>query len=203
MYFFDLPQLEQIMMTDPKPPRPSYDEVEACLGGALALISPAELHGLLLGTFCAMGTDLPEQIALAACFAEDSALNISQQQVLHALLVNTRDDLIDFNFAIHLLLPDENDDTSKLASEFITWCQGFLSGLGSANEQAMHDEDAIDAIKRIVEAANINLTELDISQEDEAYLIDVIEYVRLAVLTIYADLKKGHHSDSGSKTSYH
>lgn len=189
-------------MTDTKAPRPNYDEVEACLGGALALISPAELHGILLGTFCALGTDLPDQIALEACFGESSPLSAAEQQVLHALLVNTRDDLIDFNFAIPLLLP-EDDDTAKLASEFIRWCQGFLSGLGAANEQALHDDDAIDALKRIVEASQIDLTDLDIEAEDEAYLTDVIEYVRLAVLTIYTDLKKGHRDGSASKTLYH
>lgn len=189
-------------MTDINIPRPSYDEVEACLGGALALVSPAELHGLLLGTFCALGTDLPDQIALEACFGESSPLSVVQQQVLHALLVNTRDDLIDFNFAIPLLLP-EDDDIAKLATEFVHWCQGFLTGLGAANEQTLHDEDAIEALKRIVDAAQIDLTDLDIAKEDEEYLTDVIEYVRLAVLTIYADLKKGHHGGQANKTVYH
>ncbi len=181
--------------------RPSYHDVEACLGDTTAFISPSELHGLLLGTFCAKGTNVSDKVLLTQSLSDDNQMPPAQQQVLHALVACTRDDLESFNFAIPLLLP-EDDSVDKQASEFIRWCQGFLSGLGAANEQAMHDADAIEALKRIVEAANIDLTELEIADEDEDYLFNVTEYVRLAVLAIYADLKKGH-GDSTAEPLYH
>lgn len=182
--------------------KPSYDDVETCLGGTKAFISPAELHGLLLGTFCAKGTDLSEEILLAQSLSDDEKMTAEQKQVLHALVESTREDLINFNFSISLLLP-ECDDIDKQASEFVRWCQGFLSGLGAANDQTMHDADAIEALKRIVEAANIDLSDLEISDEDEDYLFNVTEYVRLAVLAIYADLKKGHQGGATTNVSYH
>lgn len=182
--------------------RPSYEAVEACLGGTRAFISPAELHGLLLGTFCAKGTELSDKLVLAGSISDDEALDAEQQQVLQALVECTRDDLEQFNFAIPLLLPDAGD-VNKQASEFVSWCQGFLHGLGIANEQMLHDADAVEALKRIIDAANIDLTELEISDEDEDYLFNVTEYVRLAVLAIYADLKKGHQGKPESDTLYH
>jgi len=183
-------------------PRPSYEAVQASLGGAEALLSPAELQGLLLGMFCAKGPNLSEQVTLANCFASGVSVSPNQQRVLHALVANTRDDLVHFNFAIPLLLP-EADQIDKRASEFIRWCQGFLQGLGSASEQMMQDADAIDALKHIAETAQIDLTELDVSDDDEACLFNVTEYVRLAVLAIYADLKAGHDSGMQSTMSYH
>lgn len=182
--------------------RPSYDEVAACLGSMMTLVTPAELQGLLLGIFCALGTDLNDDVALKNCIGENEALSKSQQQLLSRLIEATKNDLQEFNFSIALLLPDTGDIYEE-ASEFIHWCQGFLTGLGNANIQTMHDSDAIDALKRITEASQIDLNELDISEDDEAYLADITEYVRLAVLTIYAELKKGHHSKSNNTTIYH
>lgn len=182
--------------------RPSYDEVSACLGGAMSLVTPAELQGLLLGTFCALGTDLTNEVVFKNCMGESEALSELQQQVLIRLIEATKTDLLEFNFGITLLLPD-TDDVYEQASEFILWCQGFLTGLANANVQTMHDSDAIDALKRITEASQIDLNELDVSEDDEAYLSDITEYVRLAVLTIYAELKKGHHSGPNNTTIYH
>lgn len=182
--------------------RPSYDDVAACLGGTISLVTPAELQGLLLGTFCALGTDVDGEVVLQSCMGESQPLSASQQQVLMQLISVCKADLLEFNFSLALLLPD-TDDVYEQASEFILWCQGFLTGLANANVQAMHDSDAIDALKRITEASQIDLNELEVSEDDEAYLADITEYVRLAVLTIYAELKKGHHRGSNNTTIYH
>ena len=64
--------------------RPSYHDVEACLGDTTAFISPSELHGLLLGTFCAKGTNVSDKVLLTQSLSDDNQMPPAQQQVLHA-----------------------------------------------------------------------------------------------------------------------
>lgn len=176
--------------------RPTYEEIALSMTGFTHWISPSELHGLIIGTFCAKGLDLPEPLLMTQLrlTPETDVLSAPEQALLDVLLASTRDDLKTFNFEIELLLPTQGDVYMQ-ASEFIHWCQGFMMGFDLNHQRRLKDADAIEAVKRIGEAAQIPLNELDISAQDEAYLTEVTEYVRLAILTIYADL---HAVDNGS-----
>lgn len=175
--------------------RPTYEEIALSMTGFTHWISPSELHGLIVGTFCAKGVDLPEPLLMTQLrlMPETDILSAPEQALLNILLASTRYDLTTFNFEIELLLPTQGDIYIQ-ASEFIHWCQGFIMGFDLSNQRRLKDADAIEAVNRIDEAAQIPLNELEVSAQDEAYLTEVTEYVRLAILTIYADLNSAHGS---------
>lgn len=93
-------------------------------------VTPAELHGLLIGRSCAgAGFDADAWLADAAQLLEtepgDTVRNalVGLQEMVKAEL--TGDDV-----AIVLLLPSDDAALSDRATALGQWCQGFITGFG-------------------------------------------------------------------------
>lgn len=91
-------------------------------------------------------------------------------------------------YALRLLLPDDALPLPDRSAALARWCQGFLHGFGAGGEGIalkLH-EDAQDALRDIAQIAQ--LQQDDDSDDDEPHFVDLVEYVRLALFDIYAQL---------------
>jgi len=158
--------------------------------GALTL-SPAELHGLLAG-----------QVAAGARFDPASLLQRIQQlfdiepfrneatrrgamQVYLAILQQFQ--AADFSF--ELLLPDDDQPLAIRAESLGVWCSGFLSGFGMQEQTgpgglSVEGQETLRDLAQIVQISAESDAE---GEEDEANLMEVQEYVRMAALLIFSE----------------
>lgn len=156
-----------------------------------AVSGPAELQGMLCGSLCtgkAQGAAPWASDAYAFLDLLEDTDDSEVRAALEAFYQLAHTALQDQGYALHLLLPDDAVPLPDRSSALARWCQGFLHGFGSGGEGIalkLH-EDAQDALRDIAEIARLEQNEA--SDEDEALFVELVEYVRLAVFDIYAQL---------------
>ena len=64
------------------------------------------------------------------------------------------------------------------------------------------DEDAQDALKHLVEFAELDADSLDVDEGDERALMEVTEYTRMAVIRLHGDLMLHKSKDGRSGTTH-
>ncbi|WP_432696891.1 UPF0149 family protein [Marinobacterium sp. YM272] len=173
---------------------PDFDIVANLLieEGVLA-VSPAELHGLLAG-----------QLAAGARFDADTLLRVFLElmdvsalkqettklgliELYQRTLAQYESD--DFDFA--LLLPDDEQMLAQRAEALGSWCSGFLSGFGLHTKQSQKlSAEAQEGLQDLAQIAQIAAdTDVD-SEEDEADLMEVQEYVRMAAMLMFNECNR-------------
>ncbi|SEG77853.1 UPF0149 family protein [Marinobacterium lutimaris] len=179
---------------------PDFDIVANLLieEGVLA-VSPAELHGLLAG-----------QLAAGARFDADTLLRVFLElmdvsalkqettklgliELYQRTLAQYESD--DFDFA--LLLPDDEQMLAQRAEALGSWCSGFLSGFGLHTQKAQKlSAEAQEGLQDLAQIAQIAAdTDVD-SDEDEADLMEVQEYVRMAAMLMFNECNRVPESES-------
>ncbi len=90
-------------------------------------------------------------------------------------------------FGFELLLPDDDWALASRLESLADWCNGFLEGLGHtlAASELSKDAEMREILVDLAEIGNLSL-EVDESNENEAYYTELYEYVRVAVMNLYA-----------------
>lgn len=173
--------------------------------------NPAELQAVLCGRLCG-GQQLADnkvlEVAADLLDASASSMAAIKSDVLQ-LYKDTAEQLDDGNAVFELLLPDDDDSLHERIETLSHWCQNYLSGLGQSGlsgdaplagdvSEAMRDLAAI----AMADSGNSD-DELDpyassIDEQDEVSFFELVEYVRVAVTLIYAEIKQ--MSDASGKT---
>lgn len=162
----------------------SYEEFRAAADQAKLGIGSAELHGSVVGYLCA-GRSAPADRLLSALRLEGDDAGVPDS--LHALL----DELVPANSAelraggtVMPLLPEA--PLEARANRMVDWCRGFLGGLGLAGVGAGGRLDP--AVRDLIEGfGEIAATHLE-CDDDDAPLVDVLDYVRDGVSRLHAAL---------------
>jgi len=116
------------------------------------------------------------------------------------LYKDTAEQLEDGEGVFELLLPDDDDSLHERIETLSRWCQNYLSGLGQSglSGDATLAEDVSEAMRDLAAIAMADSgnsdDELDpyassIDEQDEVSFFELVEYVRVAVTLIYAELK--------------
>ena len=182
----------------------SYQDWSDFLLRVGAVCSPAELHGVLCGLQCRAPTDdwraivrefmdllddggatvdaAPVDAATVDAAAVDSALEAQYDLIGGALL--------DGQYNLQLLLPDEILPVATRAKGLALWCQGFLHGFGGAGGGvvAQLDEETREALADLVQIAQLDDSCSD-SEDSEQDLLELVEYARMTVFSIVAQLR--------------
>jgi len=173
--------------------------------------NPAELQAVLCGRLCG-GQQLADKkvLEVAADLLDASASSIAsiESDVLQ-LYKNTAEQLEDGNTVFELLLPDDDESLHERIETLSHWCQNYLSGLGQSglSGDAPLAENVSEAMRDLAAIAMAdsgqNDDELDpyassIDEQDEVSFFELVEYVRVAVTLIYAEIKL--LSDTSGKT---
>jgi uncharacterized protein YgfB (UPF0149 family) len=165
------------------------------LATAGAVIALAELHGGVCGALCAGGP------AAARRWLMDS-LDDLQAGAVPAAVADDLEDLIlasskmleDVELRFEPLLPSDDAPLAEQVEALATWCQGFLSGVGSTAPGSVRGSGHGDALAEILrDFAEIGRAGL--SEEEEAgegqpdfALAEIREFVRVSVQLAFEEL---------------
>lgn len=155
--------------------------------------SPAELHGVLCGGISG-GKHLAED-ALVAAVAEFLDAETERVEDLGDMLPElyrfSLGQICSSGFEFLPLLPDDEFSLNERLASLGEWCQGFLYGLGNS-ELSVETEltgDIADALGDLASISHVGaLEDENAEEEDEVSYTELVEYVRVAVLLIYAEL---------------
>ncbi len=182
----------------------TFDALAISLLPTGTLTSPAELHGALCGRLCG-GQQLTAADLLGAASETLQIDKTLAEPLLHTLVdLNTLilDELRDRDFVFQPLLPDDDETLDIRARSLATWCQGFLTGLGLSGlaGDTQLSVDTSDALRDLAAIAQADQNP-DANEENEASFFALVEYVRMAVLLVYADLAQS--DDAASPPQIH
>ena len=157
-----------------------------------AVNSVAELQGLICGKLAGGKVPPAEEWRQEGLrFMELLDLQSGEGATLFDLLLErTKQSLDDGNFSFQPLLPDDRTVINRRVDELGMWCRGYLCGLGTAGlrKELLLSPDIAGALRDLAEIANITLEGDVESEENEVYWTELVEYVKVAVLNIYAEL---------------
>ena len=155
-----------------------------------AVNSPSELQGTLCGRL-ACGKKLLRDhwldVALEFLMLEKDQLSDEQKALMLKIFDFTKLETTNENLSFSIILPDKQASLERRTEELGLWCRGFLHGVGASGISGEDNlsADAADALRDIAQISQVELDEDD--DENENYLEQVIEYVQVAVLTIYSE----------------
>ena len=167
------------------PDLPSHEEVVHELARLRVGVGAAELHGSLCGFVSGGGNaGRSDWLLHLALEAEDPP---PPQGALDRLFIASQAQLSDPDMGFALLLPDEDAPLGERADALLSWCRGFLGGfgLGAGGEPPLSPE-AREALEDLGKIAASRLS-YDDPEGDEAALLEVSEFVRVAALLLHSD----------------
>lgn len=182
------------------------DQFESLANAILAaggLADPSELHGFACGLLSTGAEPDKErwQRELAELLERDTVPADLERDFLQ-LVQHSRQQLRDSNFDFQLLLGEDGDLNARTLS-LGHWCQGFLHGFGLGGERGVGGHrgklppTSEEALRDIGAIAQVDAGAAQESEETENQLVELQEYVRIAVLSIFTELGGGDKNGSG------
>lgn len=171
-----------------------------------AVHSVAELQGMLCGILSGGGEVSANQWRDEAVrFLDLVHFDVPEETLalLDLLLSESQKHLHDENFGFRPLLPDDAATINRRVDELGAWCQGYLHGLGSSGlaGDATFSSDIADALRDLAQISNAVLDDDADMEENEVYWNELVEYVKVAVLNIYSELR--HNTAPSAGKSLH
>lgn len=188
---------------------PSFETVKHALAYLEAMGTASEVHGLLCALFVTgavvrkqawVNSVLSQRVEKGDLSAKDA------QQTLEALYVATEAAFKTDDFQLQLLVPSDDTQMEQRIDALAEWCQGFIAGLNlvGVNITAHPNAEVHEALQDIVKIATMEYQNEQTGDEAaESDLMELIEYIRMAVLLIAAEQKRDETKDSGSQQSQH
>jgi uncharacterized protein YgfB (UPF0149 family) len=171
----------------------SHVELEDCLRSAGAEGSASFTHGLLCGIAVVTGGSrrgLWEEPVLGAgntlsAAAQECLVQLGRVQT--AILAGLHDDALGFQ----PLLPAETRPITVRTRALGEWCEGFLYGLalGGLREQSAMSETVREVMRDFYEISHAGFHLDEPEEEDEAALVEIVEYVRMGVLLLFEEVQ--------------
>lgn len=164
---------------------PSLPEVEqACREAALGIDAP-ELHGGICGWLAGGGAAGGDW--LARVMADDALPAPAEGSVLARLQAATVAQLEDRDFGLELLAPGAEASLAARSGALFDWCRGFVGAFGlAAGGQPRLSEEGGEALADLARLARATAQD-DGDEEDEAALVEIEEFVRVAALLLHGD----------------
>lgn len=171
----------------------SHAQLQQCLQGLALPTGPAEVQALLCGLLCG-GSARPRELWLEEILPDGlDAANLTHRQCGQSLAELFQQTLAAFNsseLSFDLLLPPEaKSPLGQRAAELVDWCRGFNYGLGlSGCSLNRLSEEAREGLIDLAEITKLDLTNLSEGEQQEQELVELTEFVRVAVLLIREEL---------------
>ncbi|KIF55052.1 YecA/YgfB family protein [Vibrio owensii] len=184
---------------------PEYQSIAAELKSASLAVTPAELHGLLVGMLSG-GLAINDQTWQPILFDytnESMGWPSSALALAQSVFQVTVNELTGTSMELSLLLPDEAGEEGlfALADGVSDFVNHFISGMGLAGiaiDKA--SDDAKEALADLEEIAKLGIDEDDDLGEQALLLEQVIEHVKACVLTIHAEFGARPESNENKPT---
>lgn len=183
----------------------NYDSLSAVLMRNNLTADAAEMQGLLCGML-AGGMSLSDrdwQAAIADMFNAGEPLPDEVNQALDALFNQLGQQMLDSDFALALLLPDDNAPINDRGAALINFVQGFMTGFGlHQNDLSQCSDDVKEALEDFSEIVKMeeSMTE---DEESEQALFEVQEYVRISSMLCFNELGQSPLDDAEAPPTVH
>ncbi|WP_085581070.1 MULTISPECIES: YecA family protein [unclassified Pseudomonas] len=153
-------------------------------------VSPAELHGLLLGRSCAgAGFDVDGWLSDVASLLETEPGD-NVRNALIGLQEMVKSELTGEDMAVVLLLPTDDAPLAERAAALGQWCQGFISGFGqNSPDRSSLSTEATEVLQDLVAISQVQ-DALEDSEDGESDYMEVMEYLRVAPLLLFTETNK-------------
>ncbi len=183
---------------------PDWDEIADQLFNAGQTLNPSELHGVLVGLMGA-GFDPDDEHHLEQTLASvEKAVGMQLQgelvDIVSRLNLATLSAIVDTDYAFHVFLPDDDDPIELRLRSFSNWVTGFISGYteGMTVRQAAGlaiQPEVADVLKDFASIAQVETDQVE-TEEAERQLEELVDYVRLATISIVQDAINQRESQS-------
>jgi len=154
------------------------------------VVSPSELHGLFCGHLAAGARSQPDALLRSACelMDIDQLKDESSKIGVLALYQVALAQLQSTDMSFQLLLPDDESALSERVQMLGSWCTGFLSGFGlqGSHSNSSMSKETRETLQDLGQIAQIE-ADIDDTEENEADMMEVQEYVRMACLMLFTE----------------
>lgn len=158
----------------------------------------AEIHGAICAILSTQGAAgkvhwlasvLPE---VARAINEGDALAAEVRRMLDDVFDQVSAELATGEFALTLLLPDDDDDLGERATALGRWCQGFLLGLqiGGVSSASGLTAELAEIYQDFAEISQISGTELTAEDDDEESYAELYEYLKVGAILFYEEFNQ-------------
>jgi uncharacterized protein YgfB (UPF0149 family) len=151
-------------------------------------VSPSDLHGSLTGYVCGGGSAGARGWLTALELDTDTNADLAHAEFAR-LYEQCAAWFDDPELRFEPLLPATDSTLDARADALVEWCRGFLGGLGLAGVTTRQNlsADAAEILQDFDTIAGSRFEYAD-AEEDENALAEVIEFIRVGVLLLHAEL---------------
>jgi len=177
-----------------------YDYLSESIENAGLTMMTSECHGNACGVLCSqMGissNDWFDKLVTTEDISVDHIELVADQ--LKHLYLTTEQLLNNIDFEFELFLPDDETEIHDRLDALGEWCSGFLLGLslGGITDLKTLPEDVASFLKDCLEIARVGNSELNNSEDDEVSYAELVEYVRMGVITLFEEIYQLKNADS-------
>ncbi len=171
----------------------AYQALSGALKQVGSVSSASECHGILCGQLCrgqnlsGMGW-LQDLLGTADPDGEDA---VGLATIMAEQLRSINGQLTGGDLGFRLLLGDEDEMAAVRALSLTQWCEGFLFGfaLGGEFDKNSVVDEVQEALQDIRDITRMDLSQQDYSEEDEAALVEIEEYVRVGAMLVFEEIR--------------
>jgi len=165
--------------------------------------SPSELHGALIGSLVSGHqltqvewlTQVTSQVGTQVLEAANEELRRQFEALYQVGERVFQQDVLSFV----PMLPEDDVPLGQRLEAIGAWCQGFIEGLsrGLAVLKPELSEDARELLADLMAIAEID-PEVEESEEQESYYVELVEFVRVAAMNLYDEFIDRSAAPSGT-----
>ena len=146
-----------------------------------------EMHGVLSGIVCTGSTNHDVELAQRILELDEQELPDIINNLMQMLLADIRSQLQAGDYGFQPMLPDDDEPLPSRISSLADWCDGFIAGFAGAwvrDESAMMPETR-EVLADFSRIAQVDQHDEHLSEkENEINFMEVVEYVRMAAITV-------------------
>lgn len=170
--------------------QPDFESLASALAAAGSMDSPSEMHGYAAGSCCGpTPPDAATFIQRLADHLEIPATALQAMDELPGLLGRMEGSLSSPELGFYPLLPDDDYSLAERTAALGQWCEGFLAGyawqLGHGGRVPSAEVQEI--LSDLVAIARVGVPEDD--EDDETSLAEIIEYLRMAAISLFLEAR--------------
>ncbi|HLF67253.1 MAG TPA: UPF0149 family protein [Gammaproteobacteria bacterium] len=179
------------------PALPTFATINQALTDSHIMINPSLLHGIWCGLIVG-GQYCDPQDWLEIAVDEShtwKALDTQVQILLLQLAEQSVFMMAQSDFGFNLLLPADEEPLAERAYALSEWCIGFVEGIqNQQDQQTLLTGDGAQALADLTKISEMDFDPEESEDEETSYM-ELVEFIRVAVMLIHQNLLEGHHSD--------
>lgn len=166
-----------------------YKMMSLLLSGNHVQHSPAELHGMLTGQLCS-GVVAPDPDDLSGLMEQPGNFVPVVCKLIERLLGETTEQLAHIDYHFQPLLPSDEASLQERVNALGAWCDGFMVGFaaGYIGPDSALSAEAREILGDFGQFADIAEDGAELSEQDEVDYMELVEYVRMAAITLFQQL---------------